>query len=99
VQLGIAPEHCGPLQFALLAIIAIPQEQLRLAVQTIDRAESFGPLVDPTFFIQTPNAFATGAKNKDIFQALVQLREALHETDAEYEERCRDAIEGKPPHE
>ena len=79
--LGIASEHCGPLQFALQVIASVPKEQFTKAIHTIDRAETWGPFTDPSFFVNTPNAFDNGRKNKALFEALAKLKDQLPELD------------------
>jgi len=77
--LGIEPEHCGRLALALEVLSTVPADQLRRAVETIDRSMAFGPFTDPTFFVRTPAAFEIGRRNSALFEAILALKQHLPE--------------------
>lgn len=70
-------EEYGPgLRVALQMIAMVPVERLIEAINNINRAESIGPFVDPTAWIDGTR-FRNAAEYKKVLSALVTLRHLL----------------------
>lgn len=76
-KLGMSPENANALQIALWAIVGISADELEKAIETIGRAEVFGPFFDPSFFLKVPKAFDNGRKNRELFEAVLALKRLL----------------------
>ncbi len=74
-------ERVAPALDSLLAMLAmLPPDVLWGAVRQIDRAETVGPLLDPTAWMG--DRFARAGKWKQLFEHLAKASEVLHEEPA-----------------
>lgn len=75
-------EEFAPAADSLLMMLALlPPDVLREAVSRIDRAETVGPLLDPSAWMG--GRFDTAAKWKRLFELLAEASTILHETTLE----------------